>query len=95
MNTKELVASIVKAKSERLSFDRWVVRMCASEGVYAPVIEKKYIQLLTDISNLPKEQRQHFWHKVRFPKVNASNSRLFEALEFELNNTPTGKSVGQ
>lgn len=95
MKTQELVASIVKAKADKLSFDRWVVRTCTQIGKTAPVVEKMYTQLLTDIRQLPLVQRVHFWRKVRFPKVNASNVRLFEMLDFDMNDNDSGKVVGQ
>lgn len=91
MNVKELVASIVKAKADKLSFNQWIARMSVQEGVFAPVIEKKYTQLLEDIAKLPREQRVHFWRKVRFPKVSGQLCRLFQKLEFDLNDSDSGK----
>ncbi len=91
MNTKQLIESIIKAKGEKLSFSSWVVRECVRQGVYTPIVEKQYEKLLEDISKLPREQRVHFWRKVRFPKVGGKLCRLFEKLEFDLNDSDSGK----
>lgn len=96
MDIKTFIADIVKAKADKLSFDRFIIRVCVKYGKTAPIMEKQYLSILEDISNIPnREQRVHFWRKVRFPKVSGQLCRLFEKMEFDMNDSDSGKVTGQ